>query len=197
MGQQSSIRVTVVCLGNICRSPLAEYLLRHRLDESLGSDHGIVIGSAGTYSGHQGEPMHKNSAHELRGRGIDPDEFRATHLTRSLVAESDLVLGAEAEHVEHAVGLDASAQSRSFSLREFAQLTALADPDQLAGTSGAQRFHALVSVADALRRSHQDAHQWAHLGVDDPYGMPQSAFRTCADEIDQAFDPVVKILGGR
>ena len=67
--------IAAVCLGNICRSPISDVVLRARLDEA-GLDTVEVI-SAGTGGWHAGEPMDRRSAAILREHGYDPSRHRA------------------------------------------------------------------------------------------------------------------------
>ncbi|MET3941354.1 protein-tyrosine phosphatase [Paenibacillus sp. PvP094] len=54
------IRVLFVCLGNICRSPMAEAVLRHKIEER-GLQHQIQVDSAGTGDWHIGKPPHEGT----------------------------------------------------------------------------------------------------------------------------------------
>jgi protein-tyrosine phosphatase len=68
----SPIRVCFVCLGNICRSPTAEGVMK-KLVRDAGLDSQVLIESAGTGSYHVGEPADRRSAAEARKRGIELD----------------------------------------------------------------------------------------------------------------------------
>jgi protein-tyrosine phosphatase len=101
-------RVCLVCLGNICRSPMAETVLRQVLtdagltagpgltaDASLtdaGLAGGVVLDSAGTGDWHLGEPMHRPARAALARRGYDGSAHRARQFEASWLAERDLVL---------------------------------------------------------------------------------------------------------
>lgn len=65
-------KILFVCLGNICRSPMAEYILRRRAAEA-----GIPLeaDSAGTSGWHDGEDMHRETAKILKKHGIDASGF--------------------------------------------------------------------------------------------------------------------------
>jgi protein-tyrosine phosphatase len=63
------VRVLMVCLGNICRSPMAEAVFRHRVAEA-GLGEQIVVDSAGTSSWHVGENAHRGTRNVLRKHGI-------------------------------------------------------------------------------------------------------------------------------
>jgi protein-tyrosine phosphatase len=84
-------RICVVCLGNICRSPTAEVVLREEFDRA-GLDGRVVVESAGTGDWHLGEPMHYGARAELRRRGLDGSGHRARQIERSWLADYDLLL---------------------------------------------------------------------------------------------------------
>lgn len=73
------MRILMVCLGNICRSPIAEGVLKHKAKQ-----HGLdwVIESAGTNSYHTDEPPHKFSQKICKVYGIDISDQRARTFTR-------------------------------------------------------------------------------------------------------------------
>ncbi len=82
--------VLFVCLGNICRSPLAEGVFLH-LARERGLDGELVIDSAGTGSWHVGEPADRRSRAEARRHGIEL-ESRARQVTTADARDFDLVL---------------------------------------------------------------------------------------------------------
>ena len=63
-------RILFVCLGNICRSPLAECVFRHHARER-GVDHLFEVDSAGTSGWHDGDPPDTRSVATARGRGVE------------------------------------------------------------------------------------------------------------------------------
>ena len=77
--------ILMVCLGNICRSPLAEGIMRYLIHER-GLDKTLRVDSCGTSSYHIGEPPHRGSVEIARERGIslkgiysrqlEPDDIR-------------------------------------------------------------------------------------------------------------------------
>ena len=69
-------RVCLVCLGNICRSPMAETVLRAALTEA-GLDGTVVVDSAGTGDWHIGQPMNSGARAALATRGYDGSAHRA------------------------------------------------------------------------------------------------------------------------
>ena len=98
-------RVLVVCVGNICRSPMAEALLRARLGHRPRFD----VSSAGV-SALVGHPADESAILLMKERGIDISSHRARQLTPALAAEADLILVMESGH-ERAV-LDIAPQAR-------------------------------------------------------------------------------------
>lgn len=84
-------RICVVCLGNICRSPTAEVLLRGEL-EKAGLDGKVVVESAGTGDWHLGEAMHPGARAELERHGLDGSGHTARRIERSWLADYDLLL---------------------------------------------------------------------------------------------------------
>lgn len=86
-------RILTVCVGNICRSPTAEYLLRHHL-----ATRGITVKSAGL-GAVIGKPMDATALQLLREHGVDGGAHRARQLTTDMLREADLVLAMERGHL--------------------------------------------------------------------------------------------------
>jgi protein-tyrosine phosphatase len=83
-------RVAVVCLGNICRSPIADVVVNALLDEA-GLRDDVEVTSAGTGSWHVGEPMDERAAAVLTRSGYDASTHRARHFDESW-HDHDLIL---------------------------------------------------------------------------------------------------------
>ena len=88
-------RVLTVCVGNICRSPMAEALLRSRLSWRR---RGAVVESAGI-SALVGKPADPAAQVLLAARGLDLSGHRARQLTPELASRFDLLLVMEEGHV--------------------------------------------------------------------------------------------------
>jgi protein-tyrosine phosphatase len=93
-GATPRVRVLMVCLGNICRSTMAEATLRHLAVEA-GLAHAIEVDSAGTGDWHVGSPPHPQTQEQLVANGIDVGPGRARQVT-----EDDL------EAFDHVVAMD-------------------------------------------------------------------------------------------
>ncbi|MGX5654026.1 arsenate reductase/protein-tyrosine-phosphatase family protein [Geodermatophilus nigrescens] len=125
----TAFTVLVVCTGNICRSALAERLGRAYLAEALGDRSDLVrIASAGV-GAVVGSGVHPYTASVLRGLGGDPDGFRARRLVGSMVDDADLTLTMTRAHRSAVLGAAPRALSRTFTLREAADLVTLAGED--------------------------------------------------------------------
>ncbi len=94
----AEVRIAVVCLGNICRSPIAEIVLRDRL-AAAGLDDRVGVESFGTGGWHRGEPMDRRAAATLTQAGYDPSGHRARRLEASQAAEFDLILAMDADNL--------------------------------------------------------------------------------------------------
>jgi protein-tyrosine phosphatase len=83
--------VLMVCMGNICRSPTAEAVLRHKL-EAAGLGAQVRVDSAGTHAWHAGEPPDPRSVQHARRRGYDLSPLRARPVTVDDFWRFDLIL---------------------------------------------------------------------------------------------------------
>jgi protein-tyrosine phosphatase len=92
-------RISFVCLGNICRSPIAEVVLRSLLAEEPALRDRVAVSSAGTGDWHVGGPMDPGSAAVLTARDLDPTTHRAQQMTVDLVGDFDLLVGLDTRNV--------------------------------------------------------------------------------------------------
>lgn len=102
MNGHSRYRVLFLCTGNICRSPLAEGVLRHMLDAELAGR--VDVASAGV-AAMPGQPASTNGVMACAELGVDISGHRARMLTRDLIETTDLVLAMEEHHRMAAVKL--------------------------------------------------------------------------------------------
>jgi protein-tyrosine phosphatase len=193
-----------VCMGNICRSPMAERLLTlavadrlarravepDRVAELLHSH------SAGTGGWHAGEEMNPPAARQVTNRGGDVTGFAARKLRSDHIDAADLVLTATADQQEYVVALRPDAAARTFVLGEFGRLLTVVDPAVLPAaevTADAvfARGVALVEAADAAR---QGTAPLSTDDLDDPWGRGDQCFSRVADEIEETVQPLAAIL---
>lgn len=115
-------RVLIVCMGNICRSPAAEYLFRERM-----SVRGIEPCSAGLIA-LVGNPMDATVLQLLNESGVDGTSHRAHQLTPSMLLQADLVLGMEKSHVDTMVQLAPEARGKVYLLDKWSGGRDVPDP---------------------------------------------------------------------
>ncbi|OWV10812.1 phosphotyrosine protein phosphatase [Micromonospora wenchangensis] len=193
-----------VCMGNICRSPMAERLLvlavRERLErlgvDPTGADALLHSHSAGTGGWHAGEEMNPPAARQVLGRGGDVEGFAARKLRSDLIDAADLILTATADQQEYVVALRPDAASRTFVLGEFGRLLGALDTTALppaAATPDAvyARGVALVAAVDAARQGAGALHS---DDLDDPWGRGDQCFSRVADEIEETVHPLTSAL---
>ena len=90
--------VCLVCLGNICRSPMAEVVLRAELAQASLAD-AVTVDSAGTGDWHIGYPMDRRAHAELARRGYDGSAHRARQIDASWLPGRDLFLAMDRRNV--------------------------------------------------------------------------------------------------
>ena len=91
-------RIALVCLGNICRSPMAEVVLTSLVDDAgLGAR--VEVISSGTGDWHVGRPMDRRAAATLTAHGYDASRHRAQQFRPSWLDECDLVLAMDASNL--------------------------------------------------------------------------------------------------
>ena len=112
--------VLVLCTGNICRSPYAEAVLKHRAP-------GISVDSAGLSAMVDYEADATGQA-VARGRGIDMSEHKAKQVTRSLIGQSDLILVMDDEHLSRLHRKYPDSRGKSFKLGKLKGDKNIVDP---------------------------------------------------------------------
>lgn len=88
---KTQTKLLFVCLGNICRSPTAEGIMKHLVENNPSPHREIVIDSAGTYGGHAGELPDKRMRAHASKRGYNLTS-RSRQVTASDFEEFDLIL---------------------------------------------------------------------------------------------------------
>lgn len=92
------IRVLLVCMGNICRSPTAEGVLRAHI-ERAGLAGKVEVDSAGTHAYHIGEPPDPRSQKAAANRGYQLANLRARRVAEADFLRFDLILGMDRENL--------------------------------------------------------------------------------------------------
>ncbi|MCX0340049.1 low molecular weight protein-tyrosine-phosphatase [Acinetobacter radioresistens] len=109
MSSKAPYKVLCVCLGNICRSPTAEIVLRHYCDEHQLN---VIVDSAGTSNYHPGKAPDQRSQKHAKKRGYDLSTLRARQLKTQDFLDFDLILAMDHQNLEdiqavmHQAGLE-------------------------------------------------------------------------------------------
>lgn len=179
---ESPFRVLTVCIGNICRSPLAERLLRLRLAAALerGS---ITVESAGIGAvvGHGVQDLALAELQRLGGSG---EGFAARQISREIVESADLVLSATTDIRAKALREDPRALKRTFTLGEFAAICASAGAAEVSSAAELMAFAAGHRVGAG-----------SDTDVRDPIGRDEATHRAVADQIDGYVTTIAARLG--
>jgi protein-tyrosine phosphatase len=171
--------ILVVCTGNICRSPIAEGFLRDAFVARFGD--GVLAVSSAGIAGLEGSPASEGSVISAAEHGSDITDHHARMLTHDML-DTDLVVGMASEHRDAVVEMAPEVAGRAFTLKELVRLLGAMEPVAPAG--GPDSLADRVASAESLRRSgfprnHQDE------SVVDPIGLPLSAYRAVASELDE------------
>ncbi|MET0288705.1 MAG: low molecular weight protein-tyrosine-phosphatase [Pseudoxanthomonas sp.] len=131
------MKLLMVCLGNICRSPMAEGALRARLDASRLAGR-VQVDSCGTGDWHEGEPPDQRAIACARGHGVDISGLRARPLQPSDYTSFDVLLCADVQNLKDVRRrAPPGATSQTALLMEWAgQAPGTAVPDPYTGNSG-------------------------------------------------------------
>ena len=153
------IRVLFVCLGNICRSPMARSVFEHKV-RAAGLDEEIQIDSAGTGDWHVGRPAHAGTRAVLRANNI-PHEHRARQITPADLNDFDYVIVMDAMNERDVRALDAGTSPRAHVARllDYAPDAGAIDVPDPYHTGGFDHVYALVDAGcdgflAAIRRDH-------------------------------------------
>jgi len=163
MKNKEKVAVSFVCMGNICRSPTAEAIMRHLVREA-GLDESIAIDSAGTGGWHVGEERDRRSRAVAKQRGM-PITGPARQFVHADFARFDLVLALDDQNARELRQLAANDEARAkiHLLRKFEEGAAPGEevPDPYyGGPEGFERVFDICLAAcrgllDHLKKTYQ------------------------------------------
>ncbi len=100
MSTYRKLQVLLVCMGNICRSPTAEGVVRRRLQEA-GLAHRVIVDSAGTHGYHVGEPPDWRAQEAAAARGYDLSRLIARQVSLQDFQDFDHILAMDWGNLSH------------------------------------------------------------------------------------------------
>jgi protein-tyrosine phosphatase len=187
-----------VCMGNICRSPMAERLLARAVRDRAGDtgDQLVRSVSAGTGGWHEGEEMNPPAARQVRSRGGSDTGFEARKLRGDFIDEADLIFTATADQYDYVVALRPDAADRTFVMGEFGRLLASVDASALPSADGKpESVHGRgVAIVEAVRRLRGTDGPLPGDDLDDPWGRGDQTFQRIGDEIEDTTVPFAQLL---
>jgi protein-tyrosine phosphatase len=187
-----------VCMGNICRSPMAERLLLTAARDLVGdkADELLLVGSTGTGGWHVGGAMDRSAARQVTARGGSVDGFRARQLAHEHIESADLILTATGEQQEYVLALRPEAVERTYVLGELGRLLLSVELGRLPPTGPHPEAVYSRGVALVAAVSEARGGEIAQPGddLDDPYGRGDGYFSRVADQIEQTVRPLAAAL---
>lgn len=157
--------ILAVCTGNVCRSPVAEILLRAHLGDE------VHVASAGTHA-REGAVMPRNMRIELKRDGADAKQHRARPLTRAMAEESGLIITASRRQLHFVQLLAPAAADRAFVLGDLAAVARAGGA--LRGDSVRERVLDVPRVAAPHLAVVDEADS---TDIPDPMGHEQTTYR--------------------
>jgi len=142
------VRVLFVCMGNICRSPMAEGVFKRRVSEA-GLSGQIASDSAGTHDYHTGEPPDARAQRAAARRGYDISDLRGRQITRRDFGDFDYILAMDETNLRLLARLCPPEQAHKLKLfMEFHVDPATREvPDPYYG--GIQGFETVLDMVEA------------------------------------------------
>jgi protein-tyrosine phosphatase len=189
MGTASgAFTILTVCSGNICRSPLAELLIR----SALG---GLVEVSSAGIIAKPGDRMPAEMLEVSMELGVDGSAHRARYLTEADVLRADLVLCMARSHRKAVVELVPRNSRKVFTLLEFDSIAHHADRE-LPVAVGEEPSARLNAMVDSFRQQRAELVQEGLLtdgDIIDPYRRSRAIYEESVAQLVPAIDTLVRV----
>lgn len=169
----------MVCTGNICRSPMAEAMLRRALEERGCDD--IEVASAGTWADY-GNRATPEAIEVLAGRGIPFAGHRSRPVEMDELAEADLVIAMTSVHLRELKAMAAEVGTKLLLMKEIVEM-------EVGESARADVSGRLEGLLQGRRPEPRRA-----LDLDDPMGLPIAAYERAAGEIELGVAKLVELL---
>ena len=180
----ASVDILIVCTGNICRSPMAEALLRERL-RALGIT--ATVSSVGiTFDGRAATD---DAIRAAEAYNLDISEHRSRLMSADLVHRADLVIGMERLHAREAVVLGDSLLPRCFTLKELVRRG-----EAIGARRQDESIEAWLARANEGRRPMELLGESDDDNVADPYLGSPKVYAACIAEIDGLVERLVSLM---
>ena len=173
----------MVCTGNLCRSPMAELLMREALSRR-GCD-GVEVVSSGTWA-EPGYGAAESAVDALRDRGLDLSAHRTRAFDPEEANDADLIVAMTSVHVREILEVAPGAADKLVMLKEIPEIRM--EQDAATSASSKDRLRTLLAGARPEPRR--------TLDVDDPIGLPAGAYDRCVSDLELGIDALVAVICG-
>lgn len=162
---------------------MAEYLLRAELESRGCTD--VEVDSSGTWAS-DGNPATSSATDTMGALGVDLGPHRARSFDREYAEAADIVVVMTSVHEREVLEVAPGAESKLVLLKELVEMKkALGSTDS---TDAAARLKSLLAAPRPERRR--------ALDVDDPMGLPITAYARCAGELKAGVEVLAEVLCG-